>query len=164
MATPHHLPKKRGALKSTKKSLFFREALFWSLIVATPQGTSRAKLRIRLTWPNIYPCFLHSFAWYCCLFIYLCLLRCCMIFCCMICCCLLKAFPNCHSVCHPNNMYPPFSTNCGGSNHGPLVFIRFGYPVLNSPTHSLKSLDHFLLTVKDKPCCLDQCNVHYITS
>ena len=90
-----------------------------------------------------------------------------MILCYMICCCLyclLKAFPNCHSVCHPNNMYAPLSTTGGGSNHGSSVFIRFRYPVVNSPTHSLKSLDDFLLTVKDKPCRLDQCNVHYITS
>ena len=90
-----------------------------------------------------------------------------MILCYMICCCLyclLKAFPNYHSVCHPNNMYAPLSTTGGGSNHGSPVFIRFRYPVVNSPTHSLKSLDDFLLTVKDKPCRLDQCIVHYITS
>ena len=108
MATPHHLPKKRGVLKSTQKSFFFffLEALFRSLTVATPLGMLRAKFRVRLKWPNTYPCFLHSFAWYCCLFVYLYLLRCCMIFCCMICCCLyclLKVFPNCHSVCHLNN-------------------------------------------------------------
>ena len=85
-----------------------------------------------------------------------------MICCCMY--CLLKAFPNYHSVCHPNNMYAPLSTTCGGGNHGSSVFIRFGYLVVNSPTYSLKSLDHFLLTVKDKPCHLDRRNVHYITS
>ena len=49
-------------------------------------------------------------------------------------------------------MYAPLSTTGGGSNHGSSVFIRFRYPVVNSPTHSLKSLDDFLLTVKDKPC------------
>ena len=84
-----------------------------------------------------------------------------------ICClyCLLKAFPNCHSVCHSNNnVCTPFQQFCGGSNHRSPIFIRFGYPVANSPTHSLKSLDHFLLTVTDKPCHLDQRNVHYITS
>ena len=86
-----------------------------------------------------------------------------MIFCCVH--CLLKAFPNYHSVYHPNNnMYAPLSTTCGGSNHGSPVFIRFMYPVANSPTNSLKLLDHFLLTVKDQPCRLDQHNVHYITS
>ena len=57
---------------------------------------------------------LHDFAWYSCLFVYLCLMGCCMIFwCTIICClyCLLKAFPNCHSVCHPNNnVCTPFST------------------------------------------------------
>ena len=85
-----------------------------------------------------------------------------MIFCCVY--CLLKDFPNCHSVCHQNNMYAPPSTTCGGSNHGSLIFIKFRYPMANSPTHSLKSLDHFLLTVKDRPCRLNQHNVHYITS
>ena len=84
-----------------------------------------------------------------------------------ICClyCLLKAFPNCHSVCHSNNnVCTPFQQFCGGSNHRSPIFIRFRYPVANSPTHSLKSLDHFLLTVTDKPCHLDQRNVRYITS
>ena len=84
-----------------------------------------------------------------------------LIFCCMICCCLhclLKVFPNYHSVCHPNNIYAPLSTTCGGSNHESPVFIRFGYPVANSPTHSLKLLDHFLLTVNDRLYRLDQCN------
>ena len=61
-------------------------------------------------------------------------------------------------------MYAPLSTTCGGSNHGSSIFIRFRYLVVNSPTQSLKLLDHFLLIVKEKPCCLDQCNVHYITS
>ena len=37
----------------------------------------------------------------------------------------------------------------GSSNHGSLVFLRFGN-LMNSPSHNLKSLDHFLLTVKDK--------------
>ena len=61
------------------------------------------------------------------------------------------------------NMYAPLSTY-GGSNYGSLVFIRFGYPMVNSPTHSPKLLDHFLLTIKDRPCRSDQGNVHYITS
>ena len=42
----------------------------------------------------------------------------------------------------------PFQKS-GSSNHGSLVFLRFEYP-MNSPTHNPKSLDHFLLTVKDK--------------
>ena len=50
------------------------------------------------------------------------------------------------------------------NNHGSPIFLRFGSLVVNSPTHSPKSIDYFLLTVKDKPCHLDQCNVHYITS
>ena len=79
--------------------------------------------------------------------------------------CQLKSFPNYHCVCHPNNnVCTPFQQFCSGSNHGSLVFIRFGYQVANSPTHSPKSLDHFLLTVMDKPCHLDQRNFHYITS
>ena len=57
----------------------------------------------------------------------------------------------------------PFQQKCGCSNHGSPVFIRFEYLVANSPTHSLKSLDHFLFTVKDRSCRLDQRNVHYIT-
>ena len=86
-----------------------------------------------------------------------------MIICCLY--CLLKSFPNCHSVCNPNNnVCTPFQQFCGSSNHGSLVFIRFKYPVANSPTHSPKPLDHFLLTVNEKPCCLDQRNVHYVTS
>ena len=117
--------------------LFFEGHLFLrSRIVATPLGMSRAKFCIRLKWPNVYLCF----AWSCCLFVYLCLMGCCMIFWCIIICCLyclLKSFPNCHSVCHL---------------------------MANSPTHSLKSLNHFQLTVKDKPCRSNQHNVHYITS
>ena len=84
-----------------------------------------------------------------------------MIFCCLY--CFLKAFPNRHSVCHPkNNMYAPLLRTCGGSNHGSPVFIRFEYLVVNSPTHSLKSLDHFLLnkgqTMSFGPT---QCSLHY---
>ena len=79
-------------------------------------------------------------------------------------CWLLKAFPNYHCVCHQTTiMHAPIS-KFGGSNHGSTVFIRFGYPVVNSPIPSPKSLDHFLLTEKDKSCLLDQRNVHYVTS
>ena len=60
-------------------------------------------------------------------------------------------------------MHEPISKS-GGSNHGSPVFLRFGYLVVNLPTHSPKSLDHFLLTTKNKPCHLDQCNVHYVSS
>ena len=48
------------------------------------------------------------------------------------------------------NMYEPISVY-GSSNYGSPVFIRFRYPVANSPTHSPKLLDHFLLTIKDRP-------------
>ena len=47
-------------------------------------------------------------------------------------------------------LHVPISTY-GGSNHGSPVFIWFRYPMVNSPTHSPKSLDHFLLTTKDRP-------------
>ena len=139
MATPYHLPKKRGALKSTLQNLsFLKGTQFWcSLTVATPLGTYWGLSFVLNLSDQICTFVLHDFAWYSCLFVYLCLMGCCMIFCCMICCCLyclLKAFPNCHSVCHPNNMYAPLSTTCGGSNHGSPVFIRFGYLVVNSPT------------------------------
>ena len=75
---------------------------------------------------------------------------CCMVFFCMY--CLLKAFPNCHKC-------APLSTTCDGSNYGSSIFIWFEYPMANSLTHSLESLYHFLLTVKDRPCYLDQRNV-----
>ena len=112
-------PKREVSFKAPK-IFFFWEALSRSFTVAISLGMLRAKFRVRLKWPNMYPCF----AWSCMilLFIYLWLLRFCMILCCMIFCfvyCLLKAFPNCHSVCHPNNnMYTPLSTTCGGTNHG----------------------------------------------
>ena len=129
MATPHHLLKKRGALK-VPESLFWVALFSRSLTVMTPLGMLRAMLHIRIKWPNVtfYFCMvLHD--------IVVCLLKCCMILYCMIFCCmycLLKAFLNCHSVCRPNNMYAPLSTTFGGSNHGLLVFIRFGYLVVNS--------------------------------
>ena len=154
MATPHHLSKKRGALKSTPNSFFFfflfffKAPNFGNLSQRRPYWGCQGLSFVLDLSDKICTLVLHGLALYCYLFVYLCSLRCCMI-CCLY--CLLKAFPNCHSVCHPNNMYAPFSTTCGGSNS-------------YSPTHSLKSLDHFLLTVKDKPCHLDQRNVHYITS
>ena len=156
------IQKERCPKKAPRKSLFW-EHLCWSLTVATPLRMSRAKLHVRLKWPIIYHCLcmvLHDIV--VCLFIYV--LRYWMRFCCFY--CLIRAFPNCYSVCHQNNKYvcTPFNKQCGGSNHGSPVFIRFKYPVANSPTHSLRSLDHFLLTVKDRPCHSDQHNVHYITS
>ena len=104
--------------------------------------------------------FFFFFVWYClCLYIF------CIIFSLKCHDWLLKAFPNCHCVCHQTtNMYAPISTT-GGSHHGSSVFIRFGYLVVNSLTHNPpKSLDYFLLTKNDRPCRLDQYNVHYITS
>ena len=79
-------------------------------------------------------------------------------------CWLFIAFPNYHCVCHETTITHEPISKSSDSNHRSLVFIRFGYPVVNSPTHSPKSLDHFLLTEKDKPCHLDQRNVHYVTS
>ena len=79
-------------------------------------------------------------------------------------CWLFIAFPNVHCICHETTiMHEPISKS-SGSNYGSPVFIDFGYPVVNSPTHGPESLDHFLLTEKDKPCRLDQHNVHYVTS
>ena len=133
--------------------------------MATLLGMMRAKLRIRLQSPNMYLCFAWSYMilLFVCLFMFDEMLY--NIFLYDILYCLLKSFPNCHSVCHPNKyVCTPFQQLVGGSNHGSPVFIRFGYPVANSPTHSLKSLDHFLLTVRDKPCCSNQRIVHYITS
>ena len=49
MTTPHFLPKKRGVLNKHPKISFLRVTPFgWSLIVATPPGMLRDKLRIRL--------------------------------------------------------------------------------------------------------------------
>ena len=48
VVTPHHLPKKRGALKSTQKISFFERQLSRSFIVVTPLGMLNAKLCIRL--------------------------------------------------------------------------------------------------------------------
>ena len=102
-------PKREVPLKAPKYLFWEHPKVSQSLTVATPLGMSRAKFRIRLKWPNMYPCF----AWSCVILLFVYLL-CYMIFCCMICCylyCLLKSFPNCHSVCHPNNMYAPLFNN-----------------------------------------------------
>ena len=138
MTTPYHLPKKRGVPKGTR-IFFLRDT---SLTVATPLGMSRAKLRIRLKWPNVYPCFLHGLAWYCCLFVYLCLMRYCMIFFCLY--CLLKSFPNCHCVCHPNNMYAPLFNNF-------VVVVTMDHrSSLNSDiewrTHQLIAQSHWIIS------------------
>ena len=97
-------PKREVPLQAPK-SLFWEHPLkkLWSLAVATPLGMSRGKLHIRFKWQNINPCLLHGLAWYCCLFVYLCLKMFVWYFC--LCChvCLLRAFPNCYSVCHQNN-------------------------------------------------------------
>ena len=76
---------------------------------------------------------------------------------------LLKIFPNCQCVCHSNNnVRTPFQQFCGGSNHGSPVFIRFGYPVANSPTHSLKSRS-FPVDCNGQTMLfeLTQCSLHY---
>ena len=98
-------PKREVPWKSIQISFLRAPQVLQSLTVATPLGMSRAKLHVRLQWPNIYPCHLHDFAWYCCLFIYLFLEMFVWYLC--LCChdCLLRAFPNCHSVCHQNNKY-----------------------------------------------------------
>ena len=103
MATPYHLPKKRGALKSTLQNLSFLRGtqFWWSLTVATPLRTYWGLSFVLDLSDQICTFVLHDFAWYSCLFVYLCLMGCCMICCCL--CCLLKVFPNFHSVCHSNN-------------------------------------------------------------
>ena len=132
-----------------------------SLTVTTLLGKRGLSFTLDFKWPIKYPCVCMMF------FVRLVLLMSAYCFYNILFempCWLLKAFPNCHCVCHQiTNMYAPISTSCG-SNHGSLVFIRFRYPVVNSPPHSPKSLDYFLLTKKDRSCRLDQCNVHYITS
>ena len=168
MATLYHLPKKKGALKKHSKNLSFFRGNFWGLSQWRLHWGCRELSFVLDLSDQMCTLVLQGLAWYNCLFVYLCLMGCSIIFWCMIICCLfclLKSFPNFHSVCHlNNNVCTPFQQFCGGSNHGSLVFIRFGYPVANSPIHSLKSLDHFLLTIRDKPCRSNQCNVHYITS
>jgi len=59
-------------------------------------------------------------------------------------------------------MYAPIS-KFGGSNHGSPIFLTFGCPVMNSPTHSPKSLDHFLLIEKDNDNVWTNANVHCVT-
>ena len=107
------LTQKREVSQKVPESLFWGTHFSKSLTMATPLGMLRAKLHIKLKW-QICTFVLHGLAWYCCLFVYLCLMRCCIYFCCMIFCCLyclLKYFPNCHSVWHPNNMYAPLFNN-----------------------------------------------------
>ena len=106
MSTPHHLPKKSGALKSTPKiSLFLRGnfpgLLQWQLHCGCQGLSFVLELSDQMCNPNLL-----GLAWYYCLFVYLWLMRCriifwCMEFCCLY--CLLKSFRNCHSACHLNN-------------------------------------------------------------
>ena len=92
MAIPHHLPKKRGANFGSLSQWW----LHW--------GCRGLSFVLHLCDQLCTP-ILHGLAWYCCLFVYLWLMRCCiifysMVFCCLY--CLLKSFLNSHSVCHPN--------------------------------------------------------------
>ena len=77
--------------------------------------------------------------------------------------CLLQLSFNYHCASHETTIMgePILEPSC--SNHGSPVFPRFEYPMVNSPTHSPKSLYPFLMTVKDKPCRLEQCSIHYVT-
>ena len=105
MATLYHLPKKRGALKGTQIS-FLRDAFRQGLSQWRLHWGCRGLSFVLDLSDQIYTFVLHGLAWYCWLFVYLCLMRCCIYFCCMIFCCLyclLKAFLNCHCVCHSNN-------------------------------------------------------------
>ena len=111
VATPHHLPKKKGALKSTQISFFERHQ-----VCSPSQWWLRWECR-ELSFVldlNDQMCTL-VFAWSCMILLlflfFFCLLRYCMIFCCMY--CLLRTFLNCHSVCHQNNKYvcTPFNNN-----------------------------------------------------
>ena len=102
--TPHHLPKKSSALKSTQISFLrapqVRGLSKWQL----RWGCRRLSFVLVLSDQMCTP-ILHGLAWYCCLFVYLWLMRYCIIFWCMVFCCLyclLEYFPNYHSVCHPN--------------------------------------------------------------
>ena len=103
--TSYHLPKKKGVLKGTRIS-FLRDAFSQGLSQLWLRWGCRGLSFILDLSDQICTFVLHDFAWYSCLFVYLCLMGCCRIFCCMICCCLcclLKVFPNFHSVCHSNN-------------------------------------------------------------
>ena len=114
MATPYHLPKKRGALKSTQISFLIGTPNFgglsqWRLC----WGCQVLRFVLDLSDQMCTP-FLHGLAWYCCLFVYLWLMRCCTIFWCMIICCLfclLKSFPNYHVCVIQTNMYAPLFNN-----------------------------------------------------
>ena len=51
MATLHHLPKKRGALKSTQKSLFFERPNFPGLSQCEKKGKGARVEELRKLWP-----------------------------------------------------------------------------------------------------------------
>ena len=95
------------------------ESLFWehpflrslqSLIVATPLGMSRVKVCVRLKWPTIYPCLLHDFTWFCCLFFYLCLEMFVWYFCLCYHVCSLRSLTIIMYAIKTTNMYAPLST------------------------------------------------------
>ena len=76
VATPQHLLKKRGFLKSTQISFLRAHRFSLSLTMATPLGMSRAKFHVRLKVTNYLP-LLFFFFWYdvvVCLVVYV--LRC----------------------------------------------------------------------------------------
>ena len=106
MATSYHLLKKRGVLKSTQISFLRAHRFSLSLIMVTPLGMSRAKFRVRLKVTNYLPLFFFfgmmllfvwlSMSWDVWMIFF-------VLF--VLPCWLLKALPNCHSVCHLNNKY-----------------------------------------------------------
>ena len=108
MATPHHLLKKRGVLKSTQISFLRAHQFSLSLTMATLLGMSMAKFRVRLKVTNYLPLFFFFFFGMMLLFVWLSMswdvwMIFFVLF--MLPCWLLKAFSNCHSVCHLNNKY-----------------------------------------------------------
>ena len=55
MATPYHLPKKRGALKNTPKNLFFLEALL-SRSLTTTHKSNVQWMSISFVWLYMFKC------------------------------------------------------------------------------------------------------------
>ena len=107
VATPHHLPKKKGALKSTQISFFERHQVCgpsqWWLRWECRELSFVLDLSDQM-WTLV-------FAWSCMILLFVCLFLFVEILYDMY--CLLRAFLNCHSVCHQNNKYvcTPFNNN-----------------------------------------------------